>query len=305
MGTTYSVKLLPPPELFIDANVLQEDIDVALKRFNDIMSTYIEDSELSRLNRASENTWLEVSEPLFAVLSLSQEISEASGGAFDATVGPLVDLWGFGPQKREQRPSDAELAKALDSIGYQNLQLDVGSRRITKKTGIRIDLSAIAKGYGVDVISRLLERKQIVNYMVEIGGEVKIRGRNQRGDTWRIGIERPALGREGSLQALTGDNIAIATSGDYRNYYEKDGVRISHTINPVTGRPIDHVLASVTVIAETCALADAYATALNVLGPEAGYQLAMDKALAAFFIVKDGEDFRVKYTDMFKQHMVN
>lgn len=302
MGTTYSVKVSVDSDVPQKEKQLAEEIQTALIEFNQSMSTYIEDSELSLINKASKDEWLPLSDSLATVLDMSAAIFIQSNGAFDVTVGPLVNLWGFGPESITHVPSDPDIEKVKRRIGMRLIQRK--GQSLKKLGDVYIDLSAVAKGYATDVIAELLESHNIYDYMVEIGGELKIRGNSTKGKTWTIGIEKPSLGHTGALQKLTGDNIAIATSGDYRNYYERGGVRISHTIDPVTGKPINHKLVSVTVVTESGGYADAYATALNVLGPEKGLDLAEQQKLAAFFIIRDGESFRFEQTKLFQKYTV-
>ncbi len=311
MGTTYSVKVLAPESRLDQAAMTQvtmaqarlaEVIDQRLLVFNQHMSTYISDSELSLLNQATLDTWLPISPMMLEVLQTSRRVYQQSEGAFDITVGPLVNVWGFGPEDRASTPSLQEVQQAREHVGMQHVLLD--GEQLKKTAPVYMDLSAVAKGFATDVLARLLESHGFYDYMVEIGGELKIRGRNPRGSTWVIGIEKPTFGRSGSVQALTGDNVAIATSGDYRNYYEQDGKRVSHTIDPLTGAPITHALVSVTVVSASGALADAYATALNVLGPERARAMAERENLAAFFVVREGESYQLSFTEPFKQYMV-
>ena len=302
MGTHYHITVVGPASGDFDINVdaLQAAVDEQLLHINQMMSTYIEDSELMRFNRAPVNEWVELSEPVMEVLAISEDISKRSRGAFDVTVGPLVNLWGFGPQMQpEQVPGDDALAAALARTGHQFLQLDVNRARRTND--ISIDLSAVAKGYGVDWIVNFLVDRGFDNMMVEIGGEVRVVGESPRSTPWRIAIEQPSVLAGGARLALNIDNHAVATSGDYRNYFEVNGVRYSHTIDPTTGRPIRHNLASVTVVAETAARADAWATALNVLGPEKGMALANAEQLAVYMIVKDGDGFTDTQSVTFSQ----
>ncbi|MCP8898798.1 FAD:protein FMN transferase [Gilvimarinus xylanilyticus] len=303
MGTSYHITLVADEgEHFeFDRDELQKTIDDELETINQLMSTYIDDSELMRFNDAPIDQWMELSEPLMEVLAISEDISERSSGAFDVTVGPLVNLWGFGPQMRpEEVPSDDELAQALALTGHDKLQLDVTRARRTAP--IFVDLSAVAKGYGVDWLAEILQKRGFDHFMVEIGGEVRVAGVSPRGTPWRIAVEQPtSLGGSARL-AVALQNKAIATSGDYRNYFEVDGVRYSHTIDSKTGRPITHNLASVTVIADTAAQADAWATALNVLGPEKALELANAEQLAVYMIVKDGDGFSDQHSVTFSQY---
>jgi thiamine biosynthesis lipoprotein len=224
------------------------------------------------------------------VFLLAQEVSEASGGAFDVTVGPIVNTWGFGPVKQARPPTDAEIAAARADVGYRLLAIDAAAGTIAKaRPDMYADLSAIAKGFGVDQVARALDARGIGRYMVEVGGEVRVRGTNAAGVPWQVGIERPDETVQRAQLVVPMANVSMATSGDYRNYFEKDGRRFSHEIDPTTGHPIRHRLASVTVLAPECAFADAYATALLVLGPERGYALALKKGLAAYFIERRPE----------------
>jgi len=305
MGTSYQVKVLALPEN-VQPDALADDITRLLADVNQSMSTYISDSEINRLNAEPVSNAFVLSQPLFDVLSMSQDVAEMSDGAFDITVGPLVNLWGFGPGKAQTLPSDADIEKTLRKTGYQALQLNPSGLTAVKTKTLALDLSAIAKGYGVDVIVDYLAALGATDFMVEIGGEVRTRGLSPRGTPWRIGIETPTLRRGVPFSAVQLKDQAIATSGDYRNYIEREGKRFSHTIHPATGRPVTHKLASVTVLHTSCAMADALATALNVLGPEAGLQLAEEHKLAAYFIIRDGDGFTAKASSTFNaQQQVN
>lgn len=306
MGTTYSVKVALDEQA--DQQRLQAEyqtnVDLILASVNQQMSTYISDSELSQVNKASVGKKIAISEPLAHVLDVSLEVFRKTSGAFDVTVGPLVNVWGFGSEEVDAPPTEEALAAVRGRVGMYYLLVD-DDRRLTKHKNIYIDLSAIAKGYAADVIAKFLEDSGQRDYMVEIGGELYIKGHNPLGKPWTIGVEKPTLGRSGTVQTVSGSDIAIATSGDYRNYYESEGKRISHTIDPNSGKPIEHNLASVTVITHSTAHADAYATGLNVLGPEKGLKLADELDLAAYFIIRDKDGFRVEYTDQFKMYMVD
>lgn len=305
MGTTYHITAVGNQGVRVAETVLQMEVDKKLEEINQIMSTYIPDSELSMLNQAPVNKPVVVSKPLFQILVKSGEITRLSGTAFDVTVGPLVNLWGFGPEERDQnKPDAATLAEARARVGFQFVQLDAERRQVTKTRDVYIDLSAIAKGYGADVLAQLFVDRGFSDYMVEVGGEIALRGNNPAGTPWRIGVEQPTLAQTGVVQAISVPAGGIATSGDYRNYFEVDGQRFSHTIDPKTGEPITHTLASVTVVAPTAAEADALATALNVLGPEKGYELAVKEGVAAYFIIRHENTFVVKGSPEFQQYQV-
>lgn len=254
-----------------------------------MMSRYRQDSELSRLNRHEADRPMKLSPDLAALLSKALEVSRITGGAFDVTVGPLLRLWGF--HKKEGRggmPTDAQVASALERTGYQKLNLNLAQALATKRIpDLDLDLSAIAKGYGVDRIADALEKEGFHRYLVEIGGEIRAKGSTERGIPWRVGIEKPISERRETFQVIALQNRAVATSGDYRNFYFLDGRRISHTIDPRTGWPVSHGLASVTVVHRSCTLADALATGLTVLGPKEGFDLAARKGVPALFITRD------------------
>ena len=300
MGTTYNIKVVVPNGERHSAEKLQIAIDSRLQAFNQSLSTYISDSEIVTLNQAPVGEWLPVSERFLAVLTLSQQISQLSGGAFDATVAPLVNLWGFGPDwKAHKAPAASDIEQALLSIGYQYIEIDSAQSRIKKLIDVSLDFSAVAKGYGVDEIAELLWAEGFHHFMVEIGGELRLHGHNGEGKTWRIGVESPAAG--GKIRPIAVSEVGVATSGDYRNYFEQDGVRFSHTINPKTGYPVQQELASVTVLAKNCMTADAWATAFMVLGYKKGYDLAIANNLAVLFLLKEGEEFKEISTPNFKK----
>jgi len=306
MGTTYTVKMVElPPGLEPDG--VQAEIDAILEKINRQMSTYLEDSELSRFNRSRATDWIDVSQELADVLHQARQVSTLTKGAFDVTVGPLVNLWGFGPSLGDnQVPSEQDIREASNRVGYTGLQVRRSPPAINKHhPDLYVDLSAIAKGYAADVVAEYLQALGIDNYMVEIGGEIQAKGRNARGSWWRIAIEKPSIGSRSLHTIVELNGVGIATSGDYRNYFETEGRRYSHTIDPVSGRPVTHKLASVTVANPSTMQADAMATALMVLGPEAGYRFAEEHELAAFFIVKSEDGFYDKATAAFGQYLAS
>ena len=286
MGTSYSVALAKPPE-DTDFDSLKHKIEAQLATITSRMSTYEPDSELSRFNAEHSTDWQRVSAQLCLAIREAQAVSVATMGAFDITVGPLVDLWGFGPPgSRDTVPSAEEIEHALQSVGYRNLETNCDALAIRKHSPeLRIDLSAFAKGLAVDYLSSLLDSEDLRNYVVEIGGEVRARGVNARGQAWRIAVERPNIKERGVQQVLNVSDKSVATSGDYRNYFTVDGKRYSHTIDPRTGAPVDHDLVAVTVVTSTAVWADGLATALLVLGPDEGLQFATDNSIAALFLV--------------------
>lgn len=302
MGTFYNVKFVCSEDKNLDE--IKEDTDSLLLEINQQMSTYMEDSKISLFNNFKDTIWFPVSEEFAFVVKQAQIVSMQSTGSFDITVENLVNLWGFGPEIRSfEIPDKKELLDALENTGYDLIDVRTGTPSIRKKViDACIDLSAIAKGFAVDEIAEYLDMIQIKNYMVEIGGEVRTKGTNQDEISWKIGIETP--GSPSTLQKVISiSDYSIATSGDYHNYYEEDGVRYSHTIDPRTGMPITHKLASVSVIHSSCILADAYATAINVLGPEAGYNFALEHNLPVYMIVRENNTFIEKSNSLFNQYV--
>ncbi|WP_413701527.1 FAD:protein FMN transferase [Psychromonas sp. KJ10-10] len=304
MGTYYRVTLvlneqqLTKPIYSLDT--LQLNIDEKLELVNDQMSTYRPNSELSTFNQSDSS--LKVSPETAFVVQSSLALFKLSDGAFDATVGPLVNLWGFGPNKRPIKvPSDELIASQQQKVGSEKLSV-IDNTLYKSAPGLYVDLSAIAKGYGVDVIAEYLQTIGISDYLVDIGGELRAKGVKSLDKQWTLAIERPVEGQSVQRIIHIGNN-GIATSGDYRNYYEFDGVRYSHTIDPKTGKPINHKLASVTVIHPSSMMADGFATTIMVLGPEAGLDFAQKNNLAVFLLVKQEDDFIEHFTAEFKPYL--
>ena len=292
MGTWYTVKVATLPS-GLSQDDLEREVEDRLEEINRLMSTYDPDSELSRFNRHEGDTWFPVSPETAAVVSAGQALSEATDGAFDITVGPLVNLWNFGPNPQPDRlPSDREIQETRARVGFRHLQVREDSPALRKAGAeIYVDLSGIAKGYGVDRIAELLDGHGIPSYMVEIGGEVRTRGRKPNGEPWRIGIEKPVTDERVVARVVELVDRSLATSGDYRNYFEVQGRRYSHEIDPQTGRPVEHTLASVSVLAEDCMTADAAATAIMVMGPERGLAYARRAKLDVLLIQRRGERY--------------
>lgn len=288
MGTTWSVKIVPGARA-LDGPALQRDIDRRLDDISHLMSTYDPESELMRINRNPALDCIAVSAELAGVIGEALRVSRLSGGGFDVTVGPLVNLWGFGPEMAPLSiPSNAEIAAAMERIGYDKLSLSGDCLR-KQRPDLFIDLSAIAKGYAVDEIAELLADTGFDDYMVEIGGEIRAQGERGDGSPWRIGVEKPISEQRAVHKIIPLSNLALATSGDYRNYFERDGVRYSHIIDASSGRPIRHNLVSVTVAHESCMVADALATAFMVLGRERALEIAEREGLAVMAIVKQDD----------------
>ncbi|WP_052063460.1 FAD:protein FMN transferase [Nitrincola sp. A-D6] len=289
-GTTWVVSVADPitdEELI----ALRQGIEETLERVDWQMSTWKPESELMQLNDHPVGEWMAVSAELMQVLSLSQTISAQSDGAFDVTVGNLVNLWSFGPQQRPDAiPDPGQLQASLETAGYQGLQLDAAAGQARRQQDFFIDLSGVAKGFGVDEVARYLTAQGLSHFLVNIGGEMVASGEREPGQSWRIGIELPHSGVQVAHHIIPVKDMSVATSGDYRNYFEVDGQRFSHTINPLTGWPIDHRVASVTVLTPENANADAWATAMMVLGTD-GLPLAESLGLRVLMLERNAGDW--------------
>ena len=290
MGTQYHIVLIATNNQYTKDDNLKGAIDDLLLELNQQMSTYIATSEISLFNLYKQKNWFPVSSDFARVVLAAQNVSSQSHGAFDITVAPLIDLWGFGAKTQLTVPTEQQINKALENTGYQQIEVRVSPPALRKlNPNLRIDLSAIAKGFAVDKISEYLNKNKYSNYLVEIGGEIRNRGLNQEGKPWKIGIETPEKNASKINQTLLTSNLALATSGDYRNYFMKNGVRFSHTINPITGKPITHKLASVTVLHKTTMMADAYATALMVLGEKKGKDFAKTQNIKINMVIRNND----------------
>lgn len=283
---------------------LKQEIEAELQKVNNSLSTFDSTSVISRIN---QNQSMETDEMFRDVYNLAQEVSDNTYGAFDITVAPLVNVWGFGFSKRE----DVDKTK-IDSIrqfvGFNKVNLE-NNRIVKTDPRLMLDCSAIAKGYGVDVVARLLKSKGIKNYMIDIGGELDLSGSNPQNDKWQIGVNKPiddSLSQNNEIQAILSlSNVGMATSGNYRNFYYKDGKKYAHTIDPRTGYPIQHNILSSTVVAPDCATADAYATAFMVLGLDSAKAIcSVHPELEAYFIYSDNKgELRTFFTPGMKRYI--
>jgi len=286
MGTTYhaTVTRLPPG---VDRAIVQNAIDEVLSDVDRHLSTWNPDSELARFNAGPAGEWVSVSRELFDAVSEAQQLSAMSGGAFDATVGPVVRAWGFGAarESREAAPDPAELQRLAASVGYQHLELRSDPPALRKESDeMQLDLDGFVPGLAVDQVAAKLEALGIGDYMFELGGEIRARGRGPAGGPWRIAIEAPLPGERRPLEVIEVDNLGVSTSGDYRDFRVENGRRISHTIDPRTLAPVSHRLTSVTVVHPSAGMADGLATVMMVLGREEGEPLANRLGLAVLFI---------------------
>ncbi len=300
MGTTFGITLVgPPPSL--DLSDLESAIYAELEAVELSMSTYIETSEISRFNRFGGSDWYEVSSALCSVVDTAINISRASGGAFDVTVGAIVNIWGFGPGIRSNtKPDQEQITSLLSFTGTDRIESDCMIPALRKTHGsVTIDLSAIAKGYAVDQVADLISNHGISNSLVEIGGEIRISGHNKDENAWSIAVESPILGARSVNSVIELTDTAVASSGDYRNFFMHEGKMYSHTIDPRTGYPIEHEAAAVTVIAECTMVADAWATALLVLGPDSGLRLAEQENIAALFLIRSDAGVAEKHSHAF------
>nr|WP_246261477.1 FAD:protein FMN transferase [Alteromonas ponticola] len=299
MGTTYNVKYV------VDGKEgpagLQESIDLRLAEINQLMSTYDPTSELSRFNQNRFTDPITLSTETALVIQEAIRLGELSDGVLDITVGPLVNLWGFGPNKRPERiPDDNAIRDVREYVGLDKIQLN-GTALKKLHPMVYVDLSTIAKGYGVDEVVSILEEHKLSNYLVEIGGEMRVSGHRGDGDEWRIAIEKPVSTQRSVQRVVSIGKHAIATSGDYRNFYEQDGVRYSHLIDPRTGKPIQHDLVSATVVDKSSMTADGLATAFNVIGWDDAKALAQEHNLAVYLIRKNGTEFEEYASDEFNR----
>ena len=305
MGTRYAVMLAAPINDAVRTG-LAELIEIELAAINRAMSTYDPRSELSGFNGRQDLGWVPASRGLIEVLDSASRISTSTQGAFDVTVGPLVDLWGFGPHYRTRRvPDVAAIERVRKSVGYQHVQTDRTAGAIRKThSRTQVDLSAIAKGYGVDRVAMILDLQGVGDYLVEIGGEFRARGTTAAGRPWRVAIEQPVEGRRRLGKTIILENRAIATSGTTRDFFEQGGRHYSHGIDPTTARSVEHPPMAVSVVADTTMEADGWATALLVLGPERGYSLAQARGLAALLVTASGPTFDVRVTDALRAHLL-
>ena len=297
MGTTYAVQAVCPGPL---ANV---PIAATLAEVERRMSTWDDASELSRFNRADVSELVPVSVPLFTVVAAATRLAARTDGALDPTVAPLVAVWGFGAHARAEPPTPADIRAARQQVGYQRLALHPRPPTLTKQAALTLDLSSVAKGYAVDRVADVLTAAGCDSYLVELGGELRVAGAGPGGRPWRIGVESPSGGAP--LATLSIHEGAIATAGNYRQTRRVGEREVSHVIDPRSGQPTAHGLASVTVVATTSLAADGYATALLVLGPEDGMAFAEREGLAAVFVAPTGDRFEVSKTKAAAAYMAD
>lgn len=301
-GTGWSLTYMPIDEGPTSAQV-REALLSAFDVVNVSMNTYDPDATISRFNRLPAAESIEVDWDFAYVFNEARRISEWSDGAYDVTVAPLLAVWGFGPDGPTNFPTPEALQEAKSRVGLQHFDWQPRTRTLAKLTdGASLDFSSIAKGYGVDLAADALDELGIAQFMLEVGGEMQLRGQSPRGDAWRIAIERPQVG--GGVQAaISLTNTGVATSGDYHNYFEREGKRYSHLVDPRTGYPIEHDLVAATVVHPSTGIADAWATALCIMGTEGALAVAEERGLAVYLVRRQGDEFVEHWSSGFAPYL--
>lgn len=298
MGSTWTAKVSGVPAA--DATVLRDAIQSHFDAVDLALSTWRADSALSRFNSRDDGEWVDIDPELAAVLRYALGLGQDSGGAYDVTVGPLVNLWGFGPDPATWRvPEAAAIEVARARVGWHKVEVDPSRDRARKAPGVRVDLSSLGKGRGVDRVAEYLDARGYTNYLVDLSGKLRARGRNRQGDAWRVAVERPGPDQAGTGGALedavvTLADSSIATAGDYRRFFESGGRHYSHIIDPATGYPVTHQTVSATALAGDCMHADALATVFMAMPPDAALALAHRRGVAALLVSRDGERLVVR-----------
>ncbi|MDP2745488.1 FAD:protein FMN transferase [Pseudomonas sp.] len=299
MGSTYTVKYVrskDSPSL----ELLKRETDAILAEVDQQMSTYRDDSTIEQFNQAPAGTCQAMPAGVLELVEAGRVLHEQSAGAFDLTLEPLLNLWGFGPKARAEKvPTAEQLAAARAQVGMQHLRSE--GEQLCKDVDVQVDFNSIAAGYAVDKIVQRFTELGVTSYMVEATGELKAAGKKPDGQPWRIGLEAPQDGQRVAQRVLAVDGYGISTSGDYRNYFEEDGQRYSHTLDPLTGAPITHTLAAVTVVDKSTLRADGLSTVLMVMGTERGLAFAERMGIAAFFVTREGDAFVTQTTQAFEQ----
>ncbi len=299
----WSVKIDDLPQ-DLAAPKLQQELQQTLDNANKVLSTYQPDTELMRFNNSAIGEWQASSPMLFDAVTTAVLVSQQTNGIYDVTVAPLVNVWGFGPKAVPNKvPSAVEIRAAKAKVGWQHIAIDNSQKKLQRQRDISLDLSSLGEGIGVDALEEVLIKHGVQSYMISVAGTIRTKGQKLNGSAWRIAIEKPdSSGLPERVLNLGLGATAISTSGAYRNYHEIEGVRYSHTIDPRTGKPITHKTVSVSVVMpnQPDRLADAWATALNVLGAEEGYTVAVKQGIAAYYLVKTEQGFSEKFTPAFQ-----
>ncbi|MGA6096652.1 FAD:protein FMN transferase [Stutzerimonas marianensis] len=299
MGSTYTVKYVAHADVPAREQ-LQREIETILADIDQQMSTYRSDSDIEVFNALPAGACKSMPAGILELVEAGQRLSDDSDGAFDLTVEPLLNLWGFGPQGRgEVVPTAEQIADTMQRVGQRHLRID--GEQLCKDAAVEVDFNSIAAGYAVDKVSASLEAAGVQSYLVEITGELRAEGRKPDGSAWRVAIEAPRDNERVAQRIIELDGLGVSTSGDYRNYFERDGKRYSHTLDPLSGAPIEHRLAAVTVVDKSTLRADGLSTLLMVLGPERGMAYATQRDIAAFFVIHEGQEFISKSTEAFNE----
>ena len=299
MGSSYSIKYVHRAGLPAPAEV-QAQVETILDRIDRQMSTYRSDSDIERFNHLPADHCQNMPAPVLELVRVGQQLSQQSEGAYDLTVEPLLNLWGFGPQSRQEVvPSAEALAQVRQRVGYRHLRIE--GEQLCKDAAVEVDFNSIAAGYAVDTIAARLEAMGIHDYLAEATGELKAVGRKLDGSPWRIALEEPRDDRQVAEKIIAVDRYAVSTSGDYRHYFQQDGRRYSHTFDARTGAPVSHALAAVTVIHPSALMADGLSTLLLILGPERGWDYAEKYAIGAFFVIRTDTGFVTRTNQAFER----
>ena len=299
MGSTYSIKYVHS-QGSPSRDLLKSETDAILAEIDKQLSTYRDDSLIAQFNQAPAGSCQAMPSAVLELIEQGRVLNELSQGALDLTLEPLLNLWGFGPQARvEKVPTPEQLASARERVGMQHVRRD--GEQLCKDAAVQVDFNSIAAGYAVERVVQRLTELGVSSYLVEITGELKAAGKKPDDQPWRIGLEAPREGERVAQRVLVLDGYGVSTSGDYRNYFEEDGRRYSHTLDPRTGAPITHTLASVTVVDKSTLRADGLSTVLMVMGTERGVAFAERLGIAAFFVTRDGDAFVTQTTQAFEQ----
>ncbi|WP_448647224.1 FAD:protein FMN transferase [Pseudomonas mohnii] len=299
MGSTYSIKYVRHASLPAAADVRVE-VEKILADIDRQLSTYRSDSDIERFNDLPANRCQKMPASILKLIRVGEQLSEQSEGSYDLTVEPLLNLWGFGPQGREEKvPAEQALAQARQRVGYQHLRIE--GDQLCKDAAVEVDFNSIAAGYAVDTIAARLEALGIHDYLAEATGELKAAGKKLDGSPWRIALEEPRDDQQVAERIIAVDGFGLSTSGDYRNYFEQDGRRYSHTFDARSGAPVSHSLASVTVIHPSALIADGLSTLLLILGPERGWDYAEKHDIGAFFVIRADTGFVTRTSHAFER----
>lgn len=295
MGSAWTIVIagtLPRPAAELEAGA-----QARFEAVNQALSTYRPTSSLSRFNDDTTGDWVDIDPELAVVMGYALSLAERSGGTYDVTVGPLVDLWGFGPDPAKNRvPEAAAIGAAKARVGWRKVEVDAARNRARKPPGVRVDLSSLGKGRGVDRVAEYLDSQGLANYLIDLSGKLRARGRNAAGTSWRVAIERPGPDDPSGQASVTPavvslDDSSIATAGDYRRYFEVDGRHYSHIIDPRTGYPVNHTTVSATALARDCMTADALATVFMTMPNDAALRLAAESGTPALLIRRESTGF--------------